>query len=176
MTRLIAAFGVALAALAVLTPAASAYERVGRAWPGERITYYTGASGYRSSVDRAARVWNRANIGIKFRRAPRRRAQVVISYGGRRCEGAAFAGYVGRRRQSPVELGRGCSRGLITLTAVHELGHVLGLGHEDERCARMNPAFDGTGTPWRCERRTVSEWLKRPLERDDIRGARAIYR
>src|SRR5829696_696844 len=148
MSRFLLPLMGSLVALVVLAPAASAYERAGRAWPGKRITYYTGASGYRVPVDRAARIWNRARVGVRFRRVSRRNAQVVIRYGGRRCEGAAFAGYIGRFRQSPVQLGRGCGRGLITLTAVHELGHVLGLGHETDRCARMNPAFDRTGTPF----------------------------
>lgn len=40
----------------------------------------------------------------------------------------------------------------------------------------MNPAFGGSGTPVLCERRTLREWLARPLEPDDIRGAGAIYR
>lgn len=176
MRRLLTSLSLSLLVLVALAPSASAWERAGRAWPGERITYYTSASGYRSAVDRAVRIWNRANTGIRFARTSRRRAQVVIGYGGRRCEGAAYAGYVGRGHQSPVRLGRGCSRGLITLTAVHELGHVMGLGHEDDRCARMNSAFDGTGTPWRCDRRSLSYWLDRPLARDDIRGARALYR
>src|SRR5829696_27552 len=148
-----------LAALGALAPSASAYEQAGRAWPGGRITYFTSASGYSASVDRAARIWNRANVGVRFVKTSRRNAQVVIAYGGPRCEGAAFAGYIGRRRQSPVQLGAGCGRSLITLTAVHELGHVLGLGHERERCARMNPAFDGSGTPIACERRSLDYWL-----------------
>ena len=175
LCRVVFAVVLSLAVLGGLAPAASAYERAGRAWPGGRITYFTAAEGYRSPVDRAARIWTRAGVGVKFVRTSRRNAQVVIGYGGRRCEGAAFAGYIGRR-QSPVRLGAGCGRSLITLTAVHELGHVLGLGHEDDECARMNPAYDGSGTPIHCVRRTLDYWLDHPLVSDDLQGARRIYR
>ena len=165
----------AVAALGALAPSASAFERAGRPWPDGRITYFTAAEGYSSSVDRAARIWNRASVGVKFVKTSRRNAAVVVDYGGRRCEGAAFAGFVGRRRQSPVALGAGCGRSLITLTAVHEFGHVLGLGHEDGRCARMNPAFDGSGTPQHCRPRSLEYWLAHPLVSDDLQGVRRLY-
>ena len=176
MKRVLITTALAVAVLAATAPSASAFERAGRPWPGGRITYYTAADGYASSVDRAARIWNRASTGVKFVKASRREAQVVLDYGGRRCEGAAYAGYIGRRRQSPVQLGAGCGKSLIVLTAVHELGHVLGLGHESGRCARMNPGFDGSGTPNRCTRRPLEYWLDHPVVGDDLRGARALYR
>jgi astacin (peptidase family M12A) len=165
----------ALAAFGAVAPSASAFERVGRPWPGGRITYFTAAANYSSSVDRAARIWNRTNVGVKFVKASRRNAAVVVDYGGRRCEGAAFAGFIGRRRQSPVQLGAGCGRSLIVLTAVHEFGHVLGLGHENDKCARMNPAFDGSGTPQHCRPRSLAYWLAHPLVSDDLQGARRTY-
>src|SRR4051812_16429009 len=167
--------GLALVVLTVLAPSASAFERAGRPWPGGRITYFTAAANYSASVDRAARIWNRTNVGVKFVKTSRRNAAVVVDYGGRRCEGAAFAGFIGRRRQSPVQLGAGCGRSLITLTAVHEFGHVLGLGHEDDKCARMNPAFDGSGTPQQCVPRSLNYWLGHPLVSDDLQGARRVY-
>lgn len=175
MRRFLLLAATAAVALGVAAPgAAEAYESVGRPWPGSRITYSTAAGGYTASVDRAARIWNRADVGVQFVKTSRRRAQVVLDYGGPRCEGAAYAGYLGRR-QSRVRLGAGCGRSLIVLTAVHELGHVLGLGHEAGRCARMNPGFDGTGTPGGCRRRTLSYWLDHALVGDDLRGARDIY-
>ena len=164
-----------MAALVVAAPTATASEQAGRAWPGGRITYHTSAKSYSASVDKAARIWNKANVGVKFVKTSRANAQVVLSYGGRSCEGAAYAGYIGRR-QSSVVLGASCSKSLIILTAVHELGHVLGLGHETSRCARMNPDFDGSGTPGQCSHRSLAYWLNHPLQGDDLRGARRIYR
>lgn len=99
---------------------------------------------------------------------------MVVAYGGSPCEGEAAVGY----RRLPLDLlflGRGCNRGLVTLTAVHEFGHVLGLDHETARCARMNPSFDDTGTPDRCKEHSLSYWLAHPLTADDLRGLRAIY-
>lgn len=165
-----------LIALAATAPVAGAYERAGRPWPGGTITYHTSARGYSASVDQAAAIWNGAGVGVRFVRTSRSRAQVLVSYGGRACEGATYAGYLGARRQSPVDLGRGCDRSLIVLTAVHELGHVMGLGHEGRRCARMNPGFDRSGTPSRCRQQPLDHWLAYPLGADDLRGARAIYR
>jgi hypothetical protein len=170
-----AARACALAAAAALLSAATpagAYEARGHPWPTEVITYTTETPAYSDSVDRAARMLNRAGIGVRLRRSSR--ADLVFVYRGRACDGAARLGYQ-PRRVSTVWLGRGCGADLITLTAVHELGHVLGLDHENDRCARMNPGFDSTGTPNRCRRRPLSYWLANPLTADDLRGLRALY-
>jgi hypothetical protein len=74
-----------------------------------------------------------------------------------------------------MEVNRDCGTGVATLTAVHEFGHILGLGHENDVCARMNPTFGSGGTPGRCSRRSLSYWLDHPLTKDDVRGARALY-
>jgi hypothetical protein len=176
MTRRLAASLLATVAVALACAATSdAYVIGGRAWPKKTVTYHSAARGYAKAVDRAARLVNRARLGVRLRRRSRARADVVVAYRGRPCEGSAYLGYLPRRR-NVVFLGRPCRRGLVTLTAVHEFGHVLGLGHERRRCARMNPSIDGTGTPSHCARRSLSFWLGHPFRRDDIRGLRAIYR
>ena len=38
-------------------------------------------------MNKAAWVWNKARVGIRFVRSSRSRADVVISYGGSRCGG-----------------------------------------------------------------------------------------
>jgi hypothetical protein len=163
--------------LVLLVPAsAHAYVIGGSAWPGTTIHYHSAARGYAGPVARAARVWNKAGVGVRFVRSSRARADVVVRYGGPRCGGAAPVGYARAYDGSWVRLGAGCNRDLIMLTAVHELGHVLGLDHESGRCARMNPGFDASGSPDACPNRTLSYWLAHPLLGDDIRGARALYR
>src|SRR4051812_7117839 len=91
--------------------AARAYVVDGDAWPGATVTYHPAA--YARATDRAARVINRAHVGIRLRRAPRSRADVVVRYGGSPCEGSAAVGFQ-RRRPEVVKLGRGCFGGLVT--------------------------------------------------------------
>ena len=160
---------------AVAAPA-DAYVVGGHRWPGGTITYYVAAKGYSASVGRAARIWSRANVGASFVRTSRAQADVVVTYGGRRCEGASPMGFGGWRELTTMYLGAGCSKSLIVLTAVHEFGHVLGLDHEYAKCARMNPSFSTIGTPTYCAPHSVAYWLRHPLMADDLRGARAIYR
>jgi hypothetical protein len=163
----------AVIVLAFATPASDAYVARGPAWPYETVTYSSQTPSYTASIDRAARLINRAHVGVRVVRDDDD-PDVTFVYRGRACDGAAYVGFR-RRRASTVWLGSGCGRDLITLTAVHELGHVLGLDHENGRCARMNPTFDDSGTPGRCRRRPISYWLAHPLTTDDVRGLRALY-
>jgi hypothetical protein len=162
--------------LALFPAGASAYAVGGNAWPGKTIRYYTVAHSYARGVDRAARTWNRAGVGVRFAASSRSSADIVVSYGTDRCGGLSPMGYGGRYEGTIVRLGKGCGSSLITLTAVHELGHVLGLDHEFRKCARMNPSLSASGTPTRCRQQSLSYWLAHPLLPDDIAGARAIYR
>ena len=158
MIRAALAFAVATAGLVAAAPA-GAYVAAGPAWPTEVVTYSDQTPAYSTSADRAARLINRTGAGIRLRRDDED-PDVVFVYRGRPCNGSAYLGYQ-RRRDNTVWLGRGCSRDLITLTAAHELSHVLGLDHERRRCSRMNPAFDDSGTPSQLQRE-VAHLLARP--------------
>lgn len=166
-----------MAAAAALAPSAGAYEIAGRRWPAGKITWYGGLGSQNDEAARAAKAWNRLGLGVSFvRTASKRRADVHVGYGKRGCGGAALVGYTGRIVQSSVRVGRGCSDRLTPLIVAHELGHVLGLGHEQRACALMNPSADaGTGTPSHCRTRPISFWTSKPLRADDIAGARALY-
>ncbi|MDQ3936905.1 MAG: M12 family metallopeptidase [Actinomycetota bacterium] len=164
----------ALAALAA-APDASAYEIAGRAWPEGEIRYHVLDPDLEKPVKRAAKVWNARKLSVTFVSSSEEAARVLFRGGQSNCGGAAFVGYPGRRGISLAEIDDSCGTGIAMLTAVHEFGHVLGLGHETRRCARMNATFGRGGTPGRCERHSLSYWLDHPLTKDDVRGARAIY-
>jgi hypothetical protein len=176
--RILRSLAAALACGALSLAAAApseGYSIGGRGWPDATVTYYTSAGDYSGPVNRAARILNHAGAGIHIKRASSRAAaDVVVAYGGRPCEGEVVVGY-GRIKVDPLYLGRGCNSALVTLAAVHEFGHVLGLDHETHRCARMNPTYDHSGTPSDCAERSLKHWLAHPLTADDRRGLRAIY-
>lgn len=174
LRRLVVAAAVALAlTLGALASSARAYVIHGAAWPTRTITYYPTA--YRTAVDRAAQNWNRANVGVRFKRASSTQtANVVVEAGSYSCGGFSLVGF-SDWRQSWVKLAPHCDRDLMTLVATHELGHTLGLGHEIGKCARMNPVVDYDGTPEYCNPHPISYWLQHPLKGDDVHGARALY-
>ena len=164
------AIAVAIAALAC-APAAQAYELDGIPWPGRTatITYWNGTA-YGPQVQQAARAWNESGARVRFRRASRGRAQLLIVDDPRSAagedglaHGSASVGYQPRNR---IAIGRGARGvGVVGLIA-HEFGHVLGLVHDDRRCAVMNSGF------W-------SRCMPSPtcsiLQADDVRGAIRRY-
>lgn len=148
----------------------------GARWPGRgvaRIPYFN-ASGAKWHVAQAVKAWNSSGARVRFVPVPRRRAKVIIvdSRGPRSdflVSGFASVGYV-YPGGSRVQLSRLAHprrpHYSMAGVATHELGHVLGLGHSDNRCATMNTSVWGSCRGMRA---------CRLLQSDDIRGAIQLY-
>jgi hypothetical protein len=179
---LVVATATAFLATAAAAPAYNIERGIER-WPGKTITYYPAV--YKKAVDTGAKAWNDAHVGVKFKRTSnRKKANFVVEDGSfvHACEGVSLVGYQGKGVQSTMWLGRPCNlnggddREFMIVTVTHELGHILGLGHEKHKCARMNASADyPTGTPGKCNYHSRSYWLKHLLKGDDIAGAKALY-
>jgi hypothetical protein len=177
--------GTLLALAIVLASAAPAqgYRHLPARWGKRTLVYANTAATYRAEVAAAVRAWNRSGVRFRWKAGPRRRADVVIRITRNLpVAGLATSSYAGGRFLSPAKIelradlrryGASPPEQRFTATAViaHEMGHVMGLDHDNRRCATMNiphqAACARPEQPWRYRCRVV--------ERDDVRGAVRLY-
>jgi hypothetical protein len=173
------ALGILVLAATVMVPTvSSAYVVAGTTWPGGRIAYHVDAPALRTAVEAAAARWNQSGAQIHFVEVSASLAKIrVRRLGPGPCDGIVGNAPVGHGGAAVgiVELQAACGpKGLIPVAA-HELGHVLGFGHETHRCSIMSPEEGDRATlcgglsplPW--------EYDCRVLEPNDIAGAVKLY-
>jgi hypothetical protein len=161
-----------------------AYSRIGGKWAGGKITYYNGIKGYDPAVKAAVSAWNHSGAKVKFVRVSKKKARVKIRYmRDSSCDGLTRLPQTRRTTRATVYLPAPSApdycrdKSTITIYAAHELGHVLGLGHETRTCALMNPQGSRQGGSLCAEPGGTQPWLWRCriIEPDDLRGAIRIY-
>src|SRR3954453_20699126 len=167
-------------ALALLAPAAGlAYRLDHHVVPAPKIFYYNGLAAWRAAFARAVHQINSAHVGVRLvrtnipERAPIQTAPLNHQCGrpGVEATTASFPGGF-----SGIYLPHGCRAVPATIIVAHELGHALGLHHENRRCALMNASGTGSNDiPTRCLGRRI-DWLHHPFRPDDMAGLRRLYR
>lgn len=178
-TRAMARRAALLCALSLLAliaaQGAGAYRLLGGRWPTATVPYYVEIPAYAWSVDAAAYSWNASGARVRFVRVPRAQAKVLIGIRWYRAAGDARPHRVGNRIVSAkVGIRSGQDRYTMALVMAHELGHVLGLDHEDRTCAIMNSHLAGDHSE-KCPAPPSGSWVCRLLQPDDVRGAVALY-
>lgn len=175
----------------------SSYELLSprRRWPEPVIRYHVAYPAIASVFRRAVGIWNRSGAEVRWRPVSAARAQVTV----RRVKMMRLAGWAGQvyrpgtrkkfrpgdRHGSIIKIDPQVSRmthdrsdpdrpslnqRLALQIVAHEMGHILGLAHNEE-CAVMNPTLkiacpDPPGPDlYRC----------RVLEADDLRGAIRLF-
>jgi len=163
----------------VLVPSAGAWHTLGARWPGSTIGYYDLSHGYGWSLQQAALAWDLSGAHVRFVPVPRARAQVIVGaklHAGSGGEAGEADMKVDRGRilSAVVYIRDGVDRYAAAQILAHELGHVLGLGHEDRGCATMNSVLL-VDHPFLCAPPPRGMWRCGLVTADDAAAAVHVY-
>jgi hypothetical protein len=179
-TSALALLGASALCLGVLAKGAGGYVIKGSTWPGGVVRYYNAAPDQRSAVQRAVDAWNSSGAKVRFVAVPAAQAQLRIEHFPKvpcTINAEATVGYAPRARVWVFQRDQSspyCNSYMAVQTIAHELGHVLGLGHETRGCSRMNPVSTVQG-PTQCPVEAYWRWRCQLLTPDDVAGAVALY-
>ena len=161
-------------------------------WPGNPavLRYDNKIKKLRDPVRKAASIWNDSGIDIKFKATTASKADIkIVAENGWPCGVARATTNDNSFEVSSalVELGTGSNpkRCVYTdvITTAHEFGHVLGLAHENDKCAVMNSSStstSGSGTnpdpdwPTKCTPRPTRGTAE-CSRKTTSKGAKSIY-
>ena len=152
--------------------------QVGEPWPDGEIRYFNAAPEYDWAVRQAVDAWNGSGAHVRFVRSSAQFAQLTIkSEDAEKCgHGHGTLGYAPRATATVFKpgSGTGCDAYSAARVLAHELGHVLGLDHDDSRCAAMNSRGNRRGAV-HCPHAPPWEWHCRLLEQADVLAAAKLY-
>ncbi|MFL5981511.1 MAG: matrixin family metalloprotease, partial [Gaiellaceae bacterium] len=130
---------------------------------------------YSWAVDSAAFAWNSSGARVRFVNTPRRDAKVLLGIRWFTPAGEAHIDRTAARIYgAKVGIRSGQDRYAMALVIAHELGHVLGLDHENATCATMNSRLVDNHLE-HCAAPPAGTWVCRLLRADDVRGAVRLY-
>ena len=135
----------AIGAVLVVVPSAASFSSAGTPWPVARITVWN-ETGYRAPLRQAMEAWNAVGTRVTLAPAARRStARIVVGLlPASSAEERIGVGTVGWApgAQGRVAVQPGLGPRAAAMALAHELGHVLGLGHEERACSVMSSSLE----------------------------------
>ena len=152
---------------------------VGGTWPGGVLRIRNEAPDQEWALQQAVAAWNRSGANVRLVAASRGDADVTIVHASAPVcgHGQATLGYAPDAR---IEIFPrddrldACDAYSAAQVLTHELGHVLGLEHDDARCSLMNSKGSYRGGS-RCELTPPWTWHCRLLEPTDVQRVVDLY-